>query len=763
MLKNTFYLALFTLIAWGTYHLSKPTNTPPDLFFDGLFFENVIGHVDRITQGPRAVGDYFHQDVQHYIIDQLQQMGLQVVRHRSISYHPKNKRAAPVANVMATIPGSDPSRPALMLMAHYDAARFAATGAGDDASGVASILEAANAHIKTKRQATNNIILLFTDAEEIGLLGALAFVNERLANQDIGLIINLEARGTSGPVMMWPETQGGNRAMIEAFAAANVPLPVTTSLHYEIYRQLPNDTDLTPFNQLGGINGFNLAFIDGHYHYHTSEDNLANLSLDTLAQQAIQTHSLLKHFADLDLRTMKSSESLVYFTIPLLGLVSYPIVFNWVLLGLIALFWLIGALSSNRSMASGQRNLLARIWPLLLSALLAYGICWLLLWLIAWWVPVTQDVMQGFPYQGHAMMLACLVAAGIITFAVYAALNPKNRHQQLLMAVMWWWLMLLPLVYHLPGAGLLIWPVLLASVLLLTGPLWPRMTEQLAPVMAVLSWLLMGSILINLPIAMGVDALPLTAVLLAWLLALMVYLISPMKGVWQALVMLAIPVLYLVAEMVRQAPISEDQPHPTSLSYLYDHDQQTGHYYNYDVTFSGWHDDLFANPVSAADRQQFSQQYRKPVRHLAQLDQPIALPPIGVTLQPPLRQQQRRAFQLRLNAHGNSQLLDIYATAPMTIHRLAIEGRLAVLPEPLKIQAGQRWLQYHFDNKKELVLNLEIELDDPVAWQLQTHSYDLLEQAAYGLSARPPHQIQKPFIASDNAVVVQSFAFDFDQ
>lgn len=763
MFKNAFYLALFTLIVWGGYRLSLPSDTPPDLFYDGLFFENVIKHVDRITQGPRAVGDYFHQDVQQHIIKHLQDMGLQVVRQRSTSYNPKNKQAAPVANLMTTIPGSIPERPALLLMAHYDAAKFSGTGAADDASGVAAILEAVNAHLKSNQQAQNDIILLFTDGEEIGLLGALAFINERLDKHHIGLIINLEARGTAGPVMMWPETVGGNQAMIEAYAEANVPMPVTTSLHYEIYRLLPNDTDLSPFNQLAGINGFNLAYIDDHFNYHTSGDTLQNLSLDTLAQQAIQTHSMLKHFANTDLRELSSQNSLVYFTIPLLGMISYPTFYNWVLLGLIALFWLIGALSSSRTTATGQRNVLARAWPLLLSALLAYGYCWLVLAVVKWLAPVTLDVMQGFPYQGHAMMLSCLVGAAIITVAVYGSLNHSNRHQQLLMTVLWWWLLLVPLVSYLPGAGLLIWPTVFASVMLVTAPRWPRFTEQLAPFLAVLSLLVMGSLLINLPIALGVAALPMTAVLLAWLLALFVHLMGPMNGARQALILLALPVMYLLYEFLQKPLVSDHQPHPTSLSYLYDHELQSGHFFNYDVVMTGWHDELFNSHASEAAQQSFRQQYRKPVRHLTTLTEPIALPPIGIQLTTPLLQKQHRAFTLTLEGHDNTEVIEIFATEPMTIHRLGIEGRLAMLDQPLNIQAGQRWLQYYFDNKKSIQLTMEISLEDAVAWQVQTHSTDLLEQPEFKLSPRPSHQIQKPFIKSDNTIVVQSFTFDFDQ
>jgi hypothetical protein len=35
---------------------------------------------------------------------------------------------------------------------------------------------------------------------------------------------------------------------------------------------LPNDTDLT-FREKKAIQGYNFAFIDGHYNYHTAQDD----------------------------------------------------------------------------------------------------------------------------------------------------------------------------------------------------------------------------------------------------------------------------------------------------------------------------------------------------------------------------------------------------------------------------------------------------------------------------------------------------------
>ncbi len=762
MLKNAFYIALFTVISWGSYQLSYPSNTPADLFYDGVFFENVLKHVDHLTQGPRAVGEYYHLDTQFYLIEQLQKMGLKVSKHRSTSYNKNNKSAAPITNIIATYPGSDPNSKDLLLMAHYDAAKFSATGAGDDASGVAVILEAVNALLKTAEKPSNDIVVLFSDAEEVGLLGAHAFINERLKKYDIGLIINLEARGTSGPGMMWPETDGGNRSMIEAFSAANVPMPVTTSLHYEIYRMLPNDTDLTPFNQLSKINGYNFAFIDDHHNYHTTLDNVWNLSFDTLAHQTIQVHSMLKHFSQADLSNLKSEGSLVYFTIPLIGLISYPTAINWVLMALSGLLFLLLLITVIKHKKSSVGQLFAGAIPLITACVLSYGWCWLVLKSINFVFPEVRDILQGFPYQGHQMMLALLISSAIITMLVYGSFK-NNKLNQMLVAIFLWLAAMLPLIHFMPGAGFLLIPALLALLVLITEVYQPKLAEHMAPITAALSFVLLGTLLINLPIALGVAALPVTSLLLVFMLALFVPVISPVKNIVVGILFMALPVGYLVYTFTQKPTISIDQPHPTSLSYLYDHDSQQGYFYNYDVVNSGWNEELFSEPSSSEAIQQFRKKYKKPLKNLVTTDDGVALEPIDVAITKPLKQGENLTLEVSISAKHNTAIIELYSMQPMTIHKLSIEGRSAVLPEPLHIKGEQRFLQYYFDANKNIDLLLELDPNSTINWQIQSHSIDLIQREEFGIPPRPDHQIRKPFIKSDNSTVVQSLTLGFDQ
>jgi hypothetical protein len=56
---------------------------------------------------------------------------------------------------------------------------------------------------------------------------------------------------------------------------------------------LPNDTDLTVFREQKNIQGYNFAFIDDHYNYHTAQDDINHLDKNTLAHQGTYLMPLL--------------------------------------------------------------------------------------------------------------------------------------------------------------------------------------------------------------------------------------------------------------------------------------------------------------------------------------------------------------------------------------------------------------------------------------------------------------------------------------
>lgn len=761
MFRNTFYTCLLALVAWGSYQLSYPSNTPSDLYYEGIFLENTIEHVSQLTKGPRAVGDYYHDDVQRYIIKHLSKLGFSVSKQKSVAFNPKSKNAAPIRNIIAKYPGSDPFAKDLLLLAHYDAAKFSGTGAADDASGVAVILESLNAYFKTNNKPRNNLLVVFTDAEELGLLGAHAFINEQLNFHDIGLIINLEARGSSGPGMMWPETIGGNRAMIEAFKAAQVPMASTTSLHYEIYKKLPNDTDLTPFNEIGQINGFNIAFIDDHFNYHTRRDTLENLSINTLAHQNIQMFALLKHFSQAELDGMKTQDSLVYFSVPMIGLLSYPVWVNWLILIVSAMVFIVQSVVVYRN--KKNQSITTAPLPYVIASISVFGFCWLLLKALYVLFPEFNDILQGFPYPSHSIILALLIGSALLTMAVFSW-KSMNQLAMSMFHILFSLIVLTPLVYLLPGSGILLWPLAASVLLFVIQSNKATWAEQITPVFAVLIFLSFGSVLlINLPIAMGLRSLPFVALILVWLISLSLPIVSHVKKVFHVVLALLIPIGYLSIQLIQNPTISQSQPHPTSLSYLYDTDSDKAYFFNYDRTQSGWlADGFFENNPDQNSVSEFSSKYKKPVINLKETAIVNSIKPIQIEQMNSIFQKENE-INLNLKANNDTEILEIYSNTPLTINEFIIDDRKAVMNQAVKIKTGQRLLRYYYNGKKSINLKLTIDQGETIDWMVQTHSLNLLTNDEFGIPQRPSHQIQKPFIASDNVITVQSLALDSNQ
>jgi hypothetical protein len=176
---------------------------------------------------------------------------------------------ARVQNVVfwVTEPGPD----AVVLLSHYDSVP-AGPGASDDGSGMAASLEIA--HLLSQRELDRPVLVLITDGEETGLMGARAFVRADPLVEQIGAVVNMEARGSSG-ITALIQTSRPNSSDLDVLTGVG-RTAVASSLNADIYELMPNDTDMTVFLPLD-IDAANFAYAGTPAHYHTPFDNLANL------------------------------------------------------------------------------------------------------------------------------------------------------------------------------------------------------------------------------------------------------------------------------------------------------------------------------------------------------------------------------------------------------------------------------------------------------------------------------------------------------
>lgn len=349
---------------------------PANVFSAGRAMETVraIGHT------PHPAGSAEHERIRGYLAERLKGLGFAVreqpapltaTGRKSVDKQGGKTMPSPrIVNIVATYPGSDPALPAVLLMAHYDSV-FGSPAAADDGAGVASVLEAARA-ILSQGKPRRTLMVLLTDGEELGLDGAHGFFTSDPDRTKVGVVINTEARGGGGRTSMF-ETGDENGAMMRLFARS-VHRPVASSLSVFIYKNLPNDTDMTESKAVG-LPGFNFAFIGRPQLYHSPAATPQALDQGALQDMGRQVLDLARGLLDAPQLPGKAPD-LVFFDAFGLALVSYPAWLGWVLLAIAAAGYGVAARGRAKAGAAG-RGLVSVLLLGALAAVLLWGGNWL--------------------------------------------------------------------------------------------------------------------------------------------------------------------------------------------------------------------------------------------------------------------------------------------------------------------------------------------------------------------------------------------------
>jgi hypothetical protein len=549
--------------------------TAPDTAFSSA---RAMAHVRAIADEPHPVGTPAHARAREYVVASLRSLGLQteVQTATALLQRGTRVRAATVRNVVARIPGTR-STGAVALVSHYDS-EVLTPGAADAASAVAAILEAARA-LRAGAPLANDVIVLITDAEEPGLLGAEAFVSEHPWARDVALVLNFEARGNSGPSYMF-ETGAWNGWRLRAFAGHD-PHPVANSLSYEVYRRMPNDTDFTVFRR-AGIVGLNFAFIDGAHTYHQSFDTPENLSEASLQHHGEHALALARHFGSVDL-TATSGADAVWFNFPGLGLVVYPASWAIPLAVLVVALWAGALVWGLRSRRARVRDVVAGILLVPLALVLANRGAHLLMWHL-YPLHAEHDLLQGRAQYVEGWYLLAVVALTWLPVAGLWTLARRWFHAGgvALGALLLPTALVLVAAVAAPGVSVVVqWPVLcaVASAYVLLGQgeapaagvrslWWPA-------VLAVPTLLILVPVLYLLFVAMNIELAPYLAVIAGLTLVLVYPLIDRVRrpNWWWSLVSAVALCAAFVAAGLLSRGVSTARPAPTALLYAIDPDE----------------------------------------------------------------------------------------------------------------------------------------------------------------------------------------------
>lgn len=405
-------------------------------------------------EAPHGVGTEANAAVRERIAAELTDLGLTVERQAAISC--RGITCAPVLNLIAEIPGAHEAGPAVLLASHYDSVH-AGPGVADDLHGVAVGLETARALLAGPPLA-HPVRLLIDEGEEVGLLGAAAFVEQHPRAHEIAVVVNAEARGSSGPSSLF-ETSDGNAALVEAYVSA-APRPHATSLAYEVYRRMPNDTDLTVFKQ-AGVAGLNFAFVGDVGHYHTPLDDLAHLHLPSVQHQGDHVLAAARALAQGPL-PLPAQANLIYADVLGLGVVRWPEA--WAVAVAVALLVLLAGLAgvaARRGRARPSRiglGAVAVIGTVTLAVAAALGLAWLV-------GAATGEPVPAFAWP-TPMRLSLWLATVTVALVVAAGLRRWAAPLELALGV-WitWSLGAVALAVVVPGASVaLCLPLMLAVV-----------------------------------------------------------------------------------------------------------------------------------------------------------------------------------------------------------------------------------------------------------------------------------------------------------
>ncbi len=758
-------LALLLAVALGMFQFATPTVAPLTAPATEFSAARAMQHLQVIAREPHPIGSAANARVRDYLVAQLRALRLDPQVQATTAVQERlGLRVGEVQNVLARIEGRQPGQ-AIMLAAHYDSVPTS-PGASDDGAAVAAMLETARA-LKAAAPLQHDVILLFTDGEEAGMLGARAFVAEHPWAKDIRLTLNFEARGSRGPAVMF-ETSAGNNALIGELARAT-PYPVAYSFLYNIYRLMPNGTDLTVFKELA-TQGLNFGYLFDWPAYHSQRDSVENIDPRSLQHHGSHMLALTQHYGNRALG-QASERDAVFFTLWPGLLIHYSEAWVLPLAAAVALLFVTVVALGLRRKTVTARGLAGGFVAFLLSVVLSLVVVTLAWWAIQQLNANYRVFLMGTTYETTLYLLALVALVVAVLAGAYGWLVRKLRSENVALGALGLWtaLMLLSSVY-LPGFSYLFtWPLLAA----LLGALW-RLCSAGSPAGP---WSSAG--------ALALAAIPGIVLLTpaAYLLFTMLGLAQgplPVAGVSLALVPLlcglllphlaALPggarrlvpggMLLLSAGLIVAANLQSDfeaaHPKPTSIMYRLNADTGTAEWLSIDETPDDWtgqflgthpHDHAF-EIVPGMSLEALSAE--APAVPLAHPD---------VTVVEDTTEGGSRTLRLRVTSPRRPWTTDIAAEAESGIIAVTAGGRRFDL-SGLPVEQRKTWsLSYVALPEQGGEMTLELMRGAQVTLHVTDTAHGLPEIPGRTFRARPAGSMPAAVDMTDSALVTKTFRY----
>jgi len=749
-------IIIILVIYWSFSDLKPSLNTDKNVSKTAFSIENALFHLKNISKEAHYTGAKEHKKVQNYIVKELKKMGLEVEIQTQTAINKKWLAATTAENIIAKIKGTTTGK-ALMLLTHYDSNPHSSLGASDTGSGVVTILEGIRAFLAKNQTPKNDIIILITDAEELGLLGAQAFVDTHTLTKDVGLILNFEARGSGGPSYVLMETNGKNSNLLSEFIAAKPNFPAANSLMYSIYKKLPNDTDLTVFREDANINGFNFAFIGDHFDYHTAQDSYERLDRETLLHQADYFTTTLNHFSNCNLENLNSDEDFVYVNFPFIKLLSYP--FSWVTPMLITcvivfLLLLFFGISLNKI---AVKNTLRGFIPFLVALILCGGISFSLWKLLLVIHPQYNDILHGFTYNGYTYITAFVFLNLWILFTIYKRTSKVEKPVNLLIAPIFFWLIINFIIsIYLKGAGFFIIPVI-SALLILAVSIFMDLEEKtkriLCTILSIPTIYIFAPLVKMFPVGLGLKILFVSALFIVLVFGLMILSFHQKKSFWTQKWSAILAIIFFGIATYNSG-FSIENKKPNSIVYIENSDDKTAYFGTYNSTLDSYTEQVFNGNFTKGSIQNAETKSKYNTRftyHKKTAFKNIVSSEIITEIDTIIGK--KRFIELTIIPNRKLNKLEFITKNKLTLKQFKVNDVLVNNGKNYTLKSGT-FLVYHLANSdKELTLSFTMNTDEKLEIILNEISYDLLSNKNFNIKPRTEAMMPMPFVTNDAIII----------
>lgn len=307
-------LALFCMLLCGLW-MGHITITETKVDENNSEYQKVMSHLEVIAKEVHPTGTEANESVRKYLRSEFERLECDVTEEsfEATAWTDVTGRTeVPFVNFLITIDVPD-TTDGVMLVSHYDSTP-GGPGAADDGISVAAMLVSLEQSMEAYKAGTltNDMYYLFTDGEELGLVGARYFVNQHSDMKEyVKLVVNFEARGNDGALLMFQTSPNSNKLIRQLKKA--VDKVDGFSVAAQIYETMPNDTDLTIFLDEGFTSCLNFAMIDGSETYHQATDTFENINRDSTYMYYETVTELAKYFSTADLDGLIDDQDAVYF------------------------------------------------------------------------------------------------------------------------------------------------------------------------------------------------------------------------------------------------------------------------------------------------------------------------------------------------------------------------------------------------------------------------------------------------------------------